>query len=67
MLTADEDPGLFERLHRVGEGRLAGRAEASVVIDVEAFDWNCGRSLVPQTPPTKSANGPLPTATRSPT
>lgn len=48
VLTADEDRALFDRLHRVGDGRLAGRAEASVVIDVEAFDWNCGRSLVAQ-------------------
>lgn len=48
VVEAAEDPALFERLHTVGDGRISARAERSIVIEVEAYDWNCARSLVPQ-------------------
>ena len=48
VVGPDEDPDLLERLRHVGGREMGARAERSVVIDVEAFDWNCSRSLVPQ-------------------
>ena len=49
IVDAEHDPQLLERLRSLGEGRyVAARCERSIVIDVEAFDWNCRRSLVPQ-------------------
>lgn len=49
VVEADEDPDLLDRLLRLdGGARVAAQCERSIVIDVEAFDWNCRRSLVPQ-------------------
>ncbi|GAC57150.1 hypothetical protein GOHSU_16_01080 [Gordonia hirsuta DSM 44140 = NBRC 16056] len=48
VVEPDADPELFEWLHTVRDGRLSTRAERSIVIEVEAFDWNCSRALVPQ-------------------
>ena len=48
VVDAAEDPELLERLMTVGDSRIAARAERSIVITIEAFDWNCSRSLVPQ-------------------
>lgn len=49
VIEADEDPQLLERLKHLDDGRrVAARCERSIIIDVEAFDWNCSRSLVPQ-------------------
>ncbi len=48
VVDAAEDPELLSRLMTVGDSRIAARAERSIVITIEAFDWNCSRSLVPQ-------------------
>jgi predicted pyridoxine 5'-phosphate oxidase superfamily flavin-nucleotide-binding protein len=49
IVEADQDPELMERLRRLdGGARVAARCERSILIDVEAYDWNCRRSLVPQ-------------------
>lgn len=47
VIDGDADPELLERLSQVADGRIAARCERSIVIDVEAFDWNCARSMVP--------------------
>ncbi|GAA4677850.1 hypothetical protein GCM10023197_37350 [Gordonia humi] len=46
--VVSDDPDLLESLRRVPGGRVSAVCERSIVIDVEAFDWNCSRSLVPQ-------------------
>lgn len=46
--VVSDDPELLERLRRVPDGEISAVCERSIVIDVEAFDWNCSRSLVPQ-------------------
>ncbi|MEJ9079576.1 pyridoxamine 5'-phosphate oxidase family protein [Gordonia malaquae] len=43
-----DDPELLRRLRRVDDGEISATCERSIVVDVEAFDWNCSRSLVPQ-------------------
>lgn len=48
VINAVDDPDLLERLSRLDDGRIAATCERSIVIDVEAFDWNCSRSIVPQ-------------------
>ncbi len=48
VVDAADDPELLERLMSVGDTRISSRAERSIVITIEAFDWNCSRSLVPQ-------------------
>lgn len=49
VVDADDDPQLLDRLRDLGDGRrISARCERSIVIDVEAFDWNCSRSLIPQ-------------------
>ncbi|GAA1463190.1 pyridoxamine 5'-phosphate oxidase family protein [Williamsia maris] len=48
VVDAADDPDLLARLVTVGDTRIAARAERSIVITIEAFDWNCSRSLVPQ-------------------
>ncbi len=48
VVDAADDPDLLERLVQIGDSRIASRCERSIVITVEAFDWNCSRSLVPQ-------------------
>ncbi|WP_347955838.1 pyridoxamine 5'-phosphate oxidase family protein [Gordonia aichiensis] len=48
VVDADDDPALLAQLTTVDTGRIAARCERSIVIDVEAFDWNCSRSIVPQ-------------------
>ncbi|QRY61018.1 pyridoxamine 5'-phosphate oxidase family protein [Gordonia sp. PDNC005] len=42
------DPEFLRRLRRVDGGEISATCERSIVVDVEAFDWNCSRSLVPQ-------------------
>ncbi|NRB01946.1 MAG: pyridoxamine 5'-phosphate oxidase family protein [Rhodobacteraceae bacterium] len=37
MMPADSNPELAEKLHTEGQGRV----ERLVLVDVEAFDWNC--------------------------
>lgn len=48
VIDAADDEALLDRLRVVDDGLVAARCERSIVIDVEAFDWNCSRSLVPQ-------------------
>lgn len=48
VVSADDDPALLEALMLVPEGRLERTPERCIVIDVEAFDWNCAKALVPQ-------------------
>ncbi len=48
VLDAADDPATLDRLCLVDGRRIASRCERSVLIDVEAFDWNCSRSLIPQ-------------------
>ncbi|TWH51552.1 hypothetical protein L612_002600000620 [Rhodococcus rhodochrous J38] len=49
VVDADDDPQLLDRLRDLGNGRrISARCERSIVIEVEAFDWNCSRSLIPQ-------------------
>ena len=43
----DHDQELLDDLMRVDDGLVAAHCERSIVIDVEAFDWNCSRSVVP--------------------
>lgn len=47
-IEAADDPELLARLRTVDGGQIAAQCERSVVIEIEAFDWNCGRSIVPQ-------------------
>lgn len=46
--TISDDPELLDHLRHVTDGVTSAVCERSIVIDVEAFDWNCSRSLVPQ-------------------
>lgn len=48
VFDATDHPDLVEQLSLVNDGRIAARIEHCIVIDVEAFDWNCSRSIVPQ-------------------
>ncbi|MDV7199475.1 pyridoxamine 5'-phosphate oxidase family protein [Rhodococcus kroppenstedtii] len=44
-----DDPALLDRLRTLDDGsRVGATCERSILIEVEAFDWNCARSLVPQ-------------------
>ena len=43
-----DDPELLDRLRKIGDMTVAATCERSVVIDVEAFDWNCTRSIIPR-------------------
>ncbi|MDI9893211.1 pyridoxamine 5'-phosphate oxidase family protein [Rhodococcus sp. IEGM 1381] len=45
---AADDPQLLERLKNLGDRTIGATCERSVVIDVEAFDWNCTRSIIPR-------------------
>lgn len=49
VVEAEQDPELLERLRQLeGGDRVAARCDRSILIDIEAYDWNCRRSLVPQ-------------------
>lgn len=48
-VEAADDPQLLDRLRKIGDLTVAATCERSVVIDVEAFDWNCTRSIIPAT------------------
>lgn len=48
VIERDDDPDLLERLQRIGDQQIAARCERSIVIEVEAFDWNCSRSILPR-------------------
>ncbi|MGC4934447.1 pyridoxamine 5'-phosphate oxidase family protein [Gordonia sp. DT30] len=48
VIEAHDDEALMSRLRWVADGEIASPSERAVVIEVEAFDWNCSRSLVPQ-------------------
>ncbi|MBT0567156.1 pyridoxamine 5'-phosphate oxidase family protein [Williamsia sp. CHRR-6] len=48
VIDAAADPALLDRLGILPHGgRIAARTERSIVIDVEAVDWNCSRSMIP--------------------
>lgn len=47
-VEAADNPELLYRLRRIGDTTVAATCERSVVIDVEAFDWNCTRSIIPR-------------------
>ena len=47
-IEAADDPELLDRLRRIDGGQISAQCERSVLIEIEAFDWNCGRSIVPQ-------------------
>lgn len=49
VVDAQDDPALLRELQQLDGGAVIGaRTERSIVIDIEAFDWNCSRSMVPQ-------------------
>ncbi|GAC70179.1 pyridoxamine 5'-phosphate oxidase family protein [Gordonia soli] len=48
VVDAADDPELLQSLRRIGDQEIAAGCERSIVVDVEAFDWNCSRSLIPQ-------------------
>ncbi|MFW0790176.1 pyridoxamine 5'-phosphate oxidase family protein [Gordonia sp. CPCC 205333] len=48
VVEAHDDPQLLDALRQVGDSRISAHCERSIVIDVEALDWNCSRSMVPQ-------------------
>lgn len=49
VVDAADDPMLLDDLRRLPDGRtVSAECERSIVVEVEAFDWNCARSLVPQ-------------------
>ena len=47
-VEAADDPQLLDRLKDLGESTVGATCERSVVIAVEAFDWNCTRSIIPR-------------------
>lgn len=47
-VEAADDSELLERLRKIGSIEVAARCERSVLIRVEAFDWNCTRSIIPR-------------------
>lgn len=47
-VEASGDPELLNRLKNLGDRTVGAICERSVVIDVEAFDWNCTRSIIPR-------------------
>ncbi|GAA2066229.1 pyridoxamine 5'-phosphate oxidase family protein [Williamsia deligens] len=48
VVDATADPALADILGHVDGRAIATPVERCVLIDVEAFDWNCARSLIPQ-------------------
>lgn len=48
VVDAADDPDLATTLRNIGGRQIATRVERCVTLDVEAFDWNCSRSLIPQ-------------------
>ncbi|GGF93959.1 putative pyridoxine 5-phosphate oxidase [Rhodococcoides trifolii] len=48
VVERDEDPGLLTRLMDLGTRVVASTSERSIVVEVEAFDWNCTRSIIPR-------------------
>lgn len=48
VVDAVDDPGLATTLRYIEGREIATRVERCVTLDVEAFDWNCSRSLIPQ-------------------
>lgn len=48
VVEQDDDPGLLGKLKELGSEVVAAQCERSIVIDVEAFDWNCTRSIIPR-------------------
>ncbi len=48
VIEADADPALLDRLKQLDDGVIAAKCERAIIIDVEAFDWNCSRSIIPR-------------------
>ncbi|ORI24333.1 pyridoxamine 5'-phosphate oxidase family protein [Rhodococcus sp. 1168] len=48
VVEADADPELLARLKDLGTRTVAAKSDRSIVIDIEAFDWNCTRSIIPR-------------------
>ncbi|MEH3156914.1 MAG: pyridoxamine 5'-phosphate oxidase family protein [Gordonia paraffinivorans] len=48
VVDAADDPDLAMTLRHIDGREIATRVERCVTLDVEAFDWNCSRSLIPQ-------------------
>lgn len=48
VVDADADPALLQQLLEVPGGIMSAKAQRSIVIDVEAFDWNCARNITPR-------------------
>ncbi|MGZ8176640.1 pyridoxamine 5'-phosphate oxidase family protein [Williamsia sp. SKLECPSW1] len=48
VVDAADDPDLATTLGHIAGRPVAARVERCVTLDVEAFDWNCSRSMVPQ-------------------
>lgn len=48
VIEREDDPELMNQLESIGSERIAAKCERSVVIEVEAFDWNCSRSILPR-------------------
>ena len=48
VIAAEEDPDLHEFLLDVPGGRIKSPSRRSIVVDVEAFDMNCRKYIVPR-------------------
>jgi len=48
VIEADEDPELLQQLLQVPGGTMTAKAQRSIVVEVEAFDWNCSRNITPR-------------------
>jgi len=48
VIEEDQDPALLQQLLQVPGGTMTAKAQRSIVIEVEAFDWNCSRNITPR-------------------
>ncbi|GGC55586.1 pyridoxamine 5'-phosphate oxidase family protein [Hoyosella rhizosphaerae] len=48
VIEGSDDPELLETLRHTPSGTIAAKCERSIVLKVEAIDWNCSRSIIPR-------------------
>ncbi|MBF6327364.1 pyridoxamine 5'-phosphate oxidase family protein [Nocardia transvalensis] len=48
VIERDDDPDLLERLLAIGSSTIRSRAERSILITVDGYDWNCSRHIHPR-------------------
>ncbi len=48
VVERDEDPDLLQRLLTIGSTSIRSRAERSILVTVEGYDWNCSRHIHPR-------------------